>query len=114
MSKDLHAELEWGRGVEKALAAQQGLISTEEYLSQQKDEHKVSLLHNQCYQSLAKVIISEILAFHRPDELRESAALASNDSLFEVALPCLLEDWGLNMERKSIMELCISSGEIYS
>ena len=49
MSKDLHAELEWGRGVEKALAAQQGLISTEEYLSQQKDEHKVSLLHNQCH-----------------------------------------------------------------
>ena len=114
MSKDLHAELEWGRGVEKALAAQQGLISTEEYLSQQKDEHKVSLLHNQCHHSLAKEIVSEILAFHRGVGLLESAALTSNDSLFGVALPCLLEDWGLNMEKKSIMELCISSEEIYS
>lgn len=41
LSRDLHVELEYGRGVEQALAAQHGIPSTEMELRQQRDEHQV-------------------------------------------------------------------------
>lgn len=44
LSHDLHVELEWSQGVERALADQKGLPDTEAELRQQRDEHQVNLI----------------------------------------------------------------------